>query len=167
MKAVLLCFNLSRALIHSCLFFTLVILANPPEVCIISRLWVIVSVYVFWRGLMRGWIECPSPHQVALPRLPAAPLSSGLSLAVAALSEIEMGSPPFIFCPSPENLCVWVDGLCVCAHASNCKHIRMHKHTQQLPTFHCVIKQRVTQRSRKRCCSLLISHILAQIYFLE
>lgn len=28
-------------------------------------------MYVFWRGLMQGWIDRPSPHQVALPRLPA------------------------------------------------------------------------------------------------
>lgn len=42
-------------------------------------------------------MECLSPLQVALPCLPATPLSWGLILAVAALSEIKMGTPPIAF----------------------------------------------------------------------
>lgn len=102
-----------------------------------------------------NWVSLPPSSGFASPA--RSPTELGFESGRGSSVRDQNGLPPVIFCPSPEYPCVWVDRLCVCTHAGNCKHIRIHKHTQQLPTFHCVIKQRVTQRSRKRCCSLLIS----------
>lgn len=89
----------------------------------------------FLKGPMRGWIECPSPHQVALPRLPAAPLSSGLSLAVAALSEIKMGSPLLYSVPlRSTHVCEWTG--CVFAHmpVTVSTYVCINTHSSFLPS---------------------------------
>lgn len=44
------------------------------------------------------------PIRLALPSVLAAPLRWGLILAVAALSEIKMGTPPIAFPPSQKYL---------------------------------------------------------------
>ncbi len=88
--------------------------------------------------LKGGWCEgewsVPPPHQVALPCLPAAPLCWGLILAVTALSEIKMGTPPIAFPPSQECLCGWANSSCACAHAGNCKDICINTHSSFLPS---------------------------------
>lgn len=88
--------------------------------------------------LKGGWCEgewrVPPPLQVGLPCLLAAPLSWGLILAVAALSEIKTGTPPVAFSPSQEHLRGWEDRSCACTHAGNCKYICINTHSSVLPS---------------------------------
>lgn len=115
----------------------------------------IVSVYVFWRGLVRGWMSCPSPPQVTLPCLHTAPLGWGLILAVTALSEIKMGTLPIAFPPSQEYLCGRVNRSCACTHAGNCKHICINTHNSFLPSTELTSRDIWTRCGRRSCCSKL------------
>lgn len=132
-----------------CLFRTLVMPTNTPSACVISRLWVIVSVYVFWSGggarvngdslLPIKWLclACRPPHWAGVWFPPTPSLS-----------------------PSQEHLCGWVDRSCACTHAGNCKHICINTHSSFLLCHQADSNIHIgAPCSRRRCCSLLISYL--------
>lgn len=56
------------------------------------------------------------------------PTELSLILAVAALSEIKMGTPPIAFPPSQEYLYGWLNRFCACILAGHCKYICINIH---------------------------------------
>lgn len=144
-----------------CLFRTLVMPTNTPSACIISRLWVIVSVYVFEGGWCKGEWRFPPSYQVALPCFADRPTEPGFDSGGGSFVRDQNVHPPApSLSHSQEHLCGWVDRSCACTHAGNCKHICINTHSSFLLCHQADSNIHIgAPCSRRRCCRLLISYL--------
>lgn len=120
---------------HSCLFLSPVMFANPPSAGIISRLWVIVSLYVFWRGggAKVNGVSLPPSSGFASPA--CRPTELGFDSDSGSSVRDQNGHSPYciLSLSGVPTVCGWVDRSCACTHAGNCKHICINTHSSFLP----------------------------------